>query len=237
MGSTGSIIKRFNENYAIRIDWIVNSQDAKYNTSNVTFTINLVSFGGGIYSYARKNISVEIDGVIYYDTCTVGVMKEQNRILMMKTVDIHHNSDGTKICHVSCKIDMNVLIDQQYIDCWCFSCQITLDSIKRKQSYSCISNELKYLWIVVGSIIIDKRNNIGHVYLFFERIKALKFNKLKGFKDGTFSHEYNEDMFLIVNYNHNKELITLFSRTINWSNYICGKHGVNLKFERIEHDY
>ena len=91
-GSTGG--------YYVGIDWKVNSQSTSNVSSNVTASVYIRSSGNGynISSSASKNISLTINGTKYTGTNTVGIGTNTKKVLLTKTVDVKHNSDGTKSC-------------------------------------------------------------------------------------------------------------------------------------------
>ena len=91
-GSTGG--------YYVGIDWKVNSQSTSNISSNITASVYIRSTGNGynISSSASKNISLTINGTKYTGTNTVGIGTNTKKVLLSKTVDVKHNSDGTKSC-------------------------------------------------------------------------------------------------------------------------------------------
>ena len=91
-GSTGG--------YYVGIDWKVNSQSTSNVSSSVTASVYIRSSGNGytISSSASKNISLTINGTRYTGTNTIGIRTNTKKVLLTKTVDVKHNSDGTKSC-------------------------------------------------------------------------------------------------------------------------------------------
>ena len=91
-GSTGG--------YYVGIDWKVNSQSTSNVSSNITASVYIRSTGNGynISSSASKNISLKINGTNYTGTNTIGIGTNTKKVLLSKTVDVKHNSDGTKSC-------------------------------------------------------------------------------------------------------------------------------------------
>lgn len=91
-GSTGG--------YYVGIDWKVNSQSTSNVSSNITASVYIRSTGNGynISSSASKNISLKINGTNYTGTNTIGIGTNTKKVLLTKTVDVKHNSDGTKSC-------------------------------------------------------------------------------------------------------------------------------------------
>ena len=108
MATSGTIEKKFHGGstggYYFGIDWKVNSQSTSNNSSNVTASVFIRSSGNGytISSTASKNITLTINGTSYSGTATVGIGANTKKTLLTKTVDVKHNSDGTKTCAFAC---------------------------------------------------------------------------------------------------------------------------------------
>lgn len=108
MATSGTIEKKFHGGstggYYFGIDWKVNSQSTANNSSNVTASVFIRSSGNGytISSTASKNITLTINGTSYSGTATVGIGANTKKTLLTKTVDVKHNSDGTKTCSFAC---------------------------------------------------------------------------------------------------------------------------------------
>lgn len=108
MATSGTIEKKFHGGstggYYFGIDWKVNSQSTSNNSSNVTASVFIRSSGNGytISSTASKNITLTINGTSYSGTATVGIGTNTKKTLLTKTVDVKHNSDGTKTCAFAC---------------------------------------------------------------------------------------------------------------------------------------
>lgn len=108
MATSGTIEKKFHGGstggYYFGIDWKVNSQSTANNSSNVTASVFIRSSGNGytISSTASKNITLTINGTSYSGTATVGIGTNTKKMLLTKTVDVKHNSDGTKTCAFAC---------------------------------------------------------------------------------------------------------------------------------------
>lgn len=98
--------------YNLCLDVTTNSQNTANNTSNVTVTVRLVSLGSSytIKSSTTKDGSVTIDGTKYTFTFTAGLTGNQNKTLYTKTLDIAHNSDGTKTLSVSATCYLGVTL-------------------------------------------------------------------------------------------------------------------------------
>ena len=98
--------------YNLCLDVTTNSQNTANNTSNVTVKVRLVSLGSSytISSSTSKDGSVTIDGTKYTFTFTAGLTGNQNKTLYTKTLDIAHNSDGTKTLSVSATCYLGVTL-------------------------------------------------------------------------------------------------------------------------------
>ena len=86
--------------YYVGVDWKVNSQSTSNVSSNITASVYIRSTGNGynISSSASKNISLKINGTNYTGTNTIGIGTNTKKVLLSKTVDVKHNSDGSKSC-------------------------------------------------------------------------------------------------------------------------------------------
>ena len=86
--------------YYVGVDWKVNSQSTSNVSSNITASVYIRSTGNGynISSSASKNISLKINGTNYTGTNTIGIGANTKKVLLSKTVDVKHNSDGSKSC-------------------------------------------------------------------------------------------------------------------------------------------
>lgn len=88
-----------------------NSQNIANNTSNVTVTLVAKWTGGAWNHYGNANGWLKIDGVIYTfggvvinpDRTTTG-----QQTLMVKTVNVSHNADGTKTLQCSASFDTDL---------------------------------------------------------------------------------------------------------------------------------
>lgn len=86
--------------YYVGVDWKVNSQSTSNVSSNITASVYIRATGNGynISSSASKNISLTINGTKYTGTNTIGIGTNTKKVLLSKTVDVKHNSDGSKSC-------------------------------------------------------------------------------------------------------------------------------------------
>lgn len=112
MATSGNIEKKIAGNsyggYYIGVDWKVNSQSTANNSSNVTATVYIRSTGNGftINSSTSKSITVTINGTKYSGTNTIGISTNTKKNLLSKTIDVKHNSDGTKTCSFACSVQI-----------------------------------------------------------------------------------------------------------------------------------
>ena len=120
MATSGTIEKKFHGGstggYYFGIDWKVNSQSTANNSSNVTASVFIRTTGNGytISSSATKNITLTINGTSYSGTATIGVGANTKKILLTKTVDVKHNSDGTKTCAFACSGVLGLTLSGKY---------------------------------------------------------------------------------------------------------------------------
>lgn len=120
MATSGTIEKKFHGGssggYYFGIDWKVNSQSTANNTSNVTASVFIRTTGNGysISSSATKNITLTINGTSYSGTAKVGIGTNTKKTLLTKTVDVKHNSDGTKTCAFACSGVLGLTLSGKY---------------------------------------------------------------------------------------------------------------------------
>lgn len=120
MATSGTIEKKFHGGstggYYFGIDWKVNSQSTANNSSNVTASVFIRTTGNGytISSSATKNITLTINGTSYSGTATVGVGANTKKTLLTKTIDVKHNSDGTKTCAFACSGVLGLTLSGKY---------------------------------------------------------------------------------------------------------------------------
>ena len=119
--TSGTISNSFRNGYKVQITWKVNSQNVANNTSNVTVQAQLVSTGSSytISSSATKNGTLTINGTSYSFTFSAGLSGSQTKTVFTKTVDIPHNSDGTKTLSMSTTLGINVTLSGTYRNCKC----------------------------------------------------------------------------------------------------------------------
>ena len=110
MATSGNIDRALTSWLTMRINWVVNSQDVATNKSNVTVKVQLITGNGSISSSASKAIKVSINGTTYNSTTTIGIAKNTTKTLYTKTVDVSHNSDGTKELALNCTLTFDATI-------------------------------------------------------------------------------------------------------------------------------
>lgn len=144
MASSGTINNTFRTGYAIRIVWNINSQSVSGNTSNITAKVQLVSLGSSytIVSSATKNGSLTINGVTYNFTFSAALSGNQVKTLFTKTVDIAHNSDGSKTCAFSTTCGINVTLGSTYFGNVSASGNGTFNSIARASTISSVTSSV-----------------------------------------------------------------------------------------------
>lgn len=142
--SSGVLTNTFRTGYAVQISWSVNSQNIANNTSNVTVKAQLVSSGSAytIVSSATKNGSLTINGTTYNFTFSASLSGGQTKTVFTKTVDIPHNSDGTKTFSMSTTLGIKVTLSGTFYDSPSRSGSGTLNTIPRTSSFTLGSSSL-----------------------------------------------------------------------------------------------
>lgn len=148
--TSGTLTNNFRTGYAVQISWSVNSQNIANNTSNVTVKAQLVSTGSAytIVSSATKNGSLTINGTTYNFTFSASLTGSQTKTVFTKTVDIPHNSDGSKTFSMSTTLGINVTLSGTYWGNVSKSGDGTLNTIPRTSTIS-----LSATSVAVGSAI------------------------------------------------------------------------------------
>ena len=129
-----NIDKSFHNNgYTLRISYTVNSQNVANNTTNITAEVHLISNGSSynINSSAAKNGTLSINGTSYSFSANVSLRGNQNKTLFTKTVDVPHNSDGTKTCSLSCSLNIQVTLSGRKYNTVSTSGNVTFNTIGR----------------------------------------------------------------------------------------------------------
>ena len=140
MATSGSYSYSFGTNggYSIVLEWKRNSVDITNNKSNVTVTAYLRSNGSyyTIVSSATKNGTITINGTSYSFSFSASLSANQKKQIVSKTVDIAHNSDGTKSFNMSVNAGIAVTLSGNYIASVSTSGTGTLDTIPRTSSFT-----------------------------------------------------------------------------------------------------
>ena len=136
--TSGTVSNAFRTGYKVQAVWSVNSQNVANNTSNVTVKVQLCSTGSSysINASATKNGSVTINGTKYSFTFNASVSGNQTKTVYTKTVDIPHNSDGTKSFNLSATLGIAVTLSGTYWGDVTCSGTGTLNSIPRTSSFT-----------------------------------------------------------------------------------------------------
>lgn len=142
--TSGSVSSSFgtNSGYKLVLEWKRNSVDIANNKSNVTVTAYLQSSGSSytINSSATKNGSFTINGTTYNFTFSASLSGSQKKQIASKTVDITHNSDGTKSFSLACTAGIQITFSSGYVASVSTSGTATLDAIPRTSSISVTSS-------------------------------------------------------------------------------------------------
>ena len=142
--TSGTISNAFRSGYKVQISWSVNSQNIANNTSNVTVKAQLVSTGSAytISSSATKNGSLAINGTTYNFTFSASLSGNQTKTVFTKTVDVPHNSDGTKTLSMSTTLGINVTLSGTYWGNVSASGSGSLNTIPRTSNFTLSSNSI-----------------------------------------------------------------------------------------------
>lgn len=183
--SSGYIDKDFRTGYKIRIKWTLNSQNVANNTSNITVQTQLISTGSAytIVSSATKNGSLTINGTKYSFTFTAGLTGGQTKTLFTKTLDIQHNSDGSKSCTVATSVGLNVTLSGTYWGTIDASGTAVLNAIPRTSSFTLNTKD-----VTLGSTAITV--NINKASASFTHKIYYKFGALNILKTDNVSTSY-----------------------------------------------
>ena len=146
LASSGTIVNNFRTGYKVQISWTVNSQNVANNTSNVTAKVQLVSTGSAytISSSATKNGSLTMNGTTYNFTFTAGLSGNQTKTVFTKTIDVPHNSDGTKTLSMSATLGINVTLSGKYWGNVTASGSGVLNTIPRTSSISLSASSVNF---------------------------------------------------------------------------------------------
>ena len=142
--TSGSVSSSFgtNSGYKLVLEWKRNSVDIANNKSNITVTAYLQSSGSSytINSSATKNGSFTINGSTTNFTFNASLSGSAKKQIASRTLDVTHNSDGTKSFSYSCTAGIQITFSSGYVASVSTSGSATLDSIPRTSSISVTSS-------------------------------------------------------------------------------------------------
>lgn len=144
MALSGTISNTFRTGYAIRIAWTISTQDNASNTSSVTASVQLVSLGSSynINASATKSGSLTINGTSYPFSFNATLSGNETKTLFTKTVNVVHNSDGSKTCAFSCSAGINVTISGTYYGTVTATGSGVFDNIPRNSTIASITSNV-----------------------------------------------------------------------------------------------
>ena len=134
----------FRSGYIVRINYLVNSQDIANNCTNITVQAQLISTGSSytIRASAVKNGTLNIDGTAYNFTFNASLSGNQTKTVYEKTVNIYHNSDGTRSCYIGLDLGIAVTLSGKYWGTVSTNGTATFNTIPRKSTISSIDGGL-----------------------------------------------------------------------------------------------
>lgn len=123
--------------YELRINWTRNSYDVANNKSNVTVKVALWSpTSYNIVSSVTKYGTLVINGTSYSISFNCSLSGNEYKEIASKTVDIYHNSDGTKSFSMSFSGTIGITFSSGKVNDISVSCTGTLDTIPRTSSFT-----------------------------------------------------------------------------------------------------
>lgn len=156
MATSGSFHSDFGSNnmYRFLVQWRRESVDIANNKSTVVVDVYFQSLANGytINSSATKNGTLTINGTPYGFTCKCGLSANQTLGVFSKTVDIYHNSDGTKSFDISASVTIDITFSSGRVGTVSASGTATLDTIPRTSSFSLSTNRatLGSTWVTAN---------------------------------------------------------------------------------------
>ena len=121
----------------LRFSWAASSQSVSNNTTTVTWRLELIATSSGqIYSTASKSWSVNVNGVAYSGTNTVGINNNTTKLLANGTTVISHNADGTKTFSYSFSQEFGITFSGSTIGTKSGSGTAVLNAIPRKSTFT-----------------------------------------------------------------------------------------------------
>ena len=130
----------FRSGYIVRINYWVNSQDIANNCTNITVQAQLISTGSSytIRASAVKNGTLNIDGTAYNFTFNASLSGNQTKTVYEQTINIYHNSDGTRSCYIGLDLGIEVTLSGKHWGTVSTNGTATFDTIPRKSTISSI---------------------------------------------------------------------------------------------------
>lgn len=115
----------------LRLDWKCNSQSIEDNTSSVTATLSLTVKGSGKLAIGERSISLIVDGKTYSTSKKLTISGESTVTLISKTVNVSHDSDGSKSCPISAAVTFDATISGEWWGDRTISTSAALETIPR----------------------------------------------------------------------------------------------------------
>lgn len=135
--ATSSAMNTSNEHIKYKITITQNSQSVANNTSNVTVSVNVYRTNTGYTTYGSGTIYCKINGTKYSASITSSdKITNSGIVLFSKTLNISHNSDGSK------KLTCSAWIDHSQFSSSEQSYSQTLTTIPRKSTLSVANGTL-----------------------------------------------------------------------------------------------
>ena len=133
----------FRSGYIVRINYLVNSQDIANNCTNITVQAQLISTGSSytIRASAVKNGTLNIDGTAYNFTFNASLSGNQTKTVYEKTVNIYHNSDGTRNCYIGLDLGIAVTLSGKYWGTVSTNGTATFNTIPRRTTITGITGD------------------------------------------------------------------------------------------------
>ena len=135
MATSGTIDRVLSSWLTMRIKWVVNSRDIAKNTSNITVTAQLIS-GNGRLSITSRDVVLTINGTAYTGSSNMSISANTTKSLFSKTVNVEHNTDGSKTVALVCNLYFNSTISGEWWGARELSGTATLNSIERKSTFT-----------------------------------------------------------------------------------------------------
>lgn len=132
MAKSGTTTVKVTNWDSLRFTWQQVSQDIEYNTTTISWKLELVSGAyGKLSSTAAKAWSVTIAGAVYSGTNSIGIENNTTKTLASNTTEIIHNNDGSKTVSYSFSQEFNVTFSGNKIGVFSGSGTAELEDIPR----------------------------------------------------------------------------------------------------------